>query len=341
MAAGAPPVSSRPGESDTDALLRVLSAGSRSFSLAGRLLKPSQRAAAAAVYAWCRRADDLIDDAPPGQAPLRLAMLRSELDALYAPGGPIATGAGGGEELALRAFAQIARERRIPRQYPDELVNGMEMDVLGQRYQSLADLKLYCYRVASTVGLMMCHVMGVKDDRALAPAAHLGVALQLTNISRDVLEDWHMGRLYLPLQWLPEAGPDLVRRLDAAGPHADPGELPTRWRPQITTAVRALLTTAERYYASADRGLLDLPLTSAAAIRSARWIYRGIGEQVWARDFDVWQGRAVVPTSTKLRLLGTSMLAELARLPLRIPRERGGHVPQRIIEDPAEVLAEG
>jgi phytoene synthase len=325
-----------------EALLRVLSAGSRSFSLAGRLLRPGQRAAAAAVYAWCRRADDAIDDAPEGEAPARLAMLRAELDALYAPDGPIATGSWarspGRDELALRAFAQIARERSIPRQYPDELVRGMEMDVVGQRYATVADLELYCYRVASTVGLMMCHVMGIKHDRALEPAAHLGVALQLTNIARDVLEDWHMGRLYLPQEWLGDAGPDLLARLQAAGPHADPGELPRRWRAEVTGATRRLLVLADRYYHSADGGLPDLPFTSAAAIRSARWIYRAIGTEVWRRDFDVWQGRAVVRTRRKLYLLGRSVALEGAWAPLRLRRTRGGKVPGRVIEDPREVL---
>ncbi|MCO4771035.1 MAG: phytoene/squalene synthase family protein [Deltaproteobacteria bacterium] len=342
MAAGGPTVEVRPGETDTEALLRVLSAGSKSFSLAGKLMRPSRRAAAAAVYAWCRRADDLIDDAPEGLAEERATQLRRELDALYGPGGPVDGGSWEGvegrDELALRAFAQIARERGIPRQYPDELVNGMEMDVRCHRYESAAELKLYCYRVASTVGLMMCHVMGVKDDRALEPAVHLGVALQLTNISRDVLEDWHMGRLYLPQEWLGDAGPDLLRRLEAAGPHGDPGELPRRWESEIRAATRRLLTTAERYYNSADRGLQDLPLTSASAIRAARWIYREIGAEVWRRDFDVWQGRAVVRTRRKAFLLGRSALLELAWAPLRLRRERGGRVPGRVIEDPAEAL---
>lgn len=351
MAAGAPSVETRPGESDTEALLRVLSAGSRSFSLAGRLLRPGTRAWAAAVYGWCRRADDLVDDAPPGTAPARVEQLFAELDGLYGVGGPVEAGSWTGveelrAELALRAFAQVARERRIPRQYPEELVRGMEMDLGGVVYETAADLELYCYRVASTVGLMMCHVMGIKDDRALEPAVHLGLALQMTNIGRDVLEDWGMGRLYLPQEWLGAAGPDLLARLDARGAEAVDGlkgagaavELPRRWEGEIRGAVRRLLRLADRYYNSADRGLQDLPFTSAAAIRAARWIYREIGSVVWRRDFDVWQGRAVVRRRRQAFLFGRSALLEVAWAPLRARRERGGRVPGRVIEDPRELL---
>jgi len=341
VAAGAPSVETRPGETDTEALLRVLSAGSRSFSLAGKLLRPGTRAWAAAVYGWCRRADDLVDDAPPGTAPARVEQLFAELDGLYGAGGPVEWGRWDGvddlrKELALRAFAQVARERRIPRQYPEELVRGMEMDLGGVVYETAADLELYCYRVASTVGLMMCHVMGIKEDRALEPAVHLGLALQMTNIARDVLEDWGMGRLYLPQEWLGATGPELLGRLERGGGDGAAGELPRR--AEVRDAVRRLLRLADRYYNSADRGLQDLPFTSAAAIRAARWIYREIGSVVWRRDFDVWQGRAVVRRRRQAFLFGRSALLEVAWAPLRARRERGGRVPTRVIEDPRELL---
>lgn len=337
MGAGAPPVRTLPGETDAQAALRVLAAGSKSFSLAGRLMTPATREAAAAVYAFCRRCDDQIDDAPVAEQPERLAGLRSELDVLYGPTGPIATGrwATGSpeeQELALRAFAQVARERGIPRQYPDELVNGMEMDVTGVRYRTLDDLLLYCYRVASVVGLMMCHVMGVKDDRALRPAAHLGIALQLTNISRDVLEDWGMGRLYLPDALLGDAADDLHAALAAGAP------LPREHEDTIRAAVQRLLDRADSYYASAERGLADLPLSSALAIRAARWIYWAIGDEVARRGCDVWQGRAVVSTGRKLRLLGGAVALEALRIPRRLRRRRGGRPPGAALERPSEVL---
>ena len=340
MAAGAPEVAARPGESDAAAALRILSAGSKSFSLAGRLMRPATREAAAAVYAFCRRCDDQIDDAPHGEQPARLALLRSEIDALYAADGPIATGRWSTPqpELALRAFAQVARERGIPRAYPDELVNGMEMDVHATRYEELDELLLYCYRVASVVGLMMCHVMGVKDDRALRPAAHLGIALQLTNISRDVLEDWHMGRLYVPASLLGAAAADLHARLDAAGAHADPGPLPDHARAAMAAAVQRLLDRADSYYASAEAGLADLPFSSALAIRAARWIYWAIGDEVAQRGYDVWPGRAVVSTRRKVALLGGAVGLELLRIPTRLTRRRGGRPPGAAIREPSEVL---
>src|SRR5690606_24146896 len=104
-------------------------------------------------------------------------------------------------------FAAIMRERGIPRRYPAELLAGLAMDAAGHRYEDAADLRLYCFRVAGVVGLMMSHVMGLADERALADAARLGIAMQLTNICRDVREDWARGRLYLPRALLERAGP--------------------------------------------------------------------------------------------------------------------------------------
>ena len=103
------------------------------------------------------------------------------------------------------ALQYIVRRYGIPAHYASELIEGMAMDVRGIRYANLRELLLYCYRVAGTVGLMMSHVMGLRDESALKHAADLGIAMQLTNIARDVTEDASMGRIYLPLDWLDEA----------------------------------------------------------------------------------------------------------------------------------------
>ncbi len=278
---------------------QILGARSKSFSLASRLLAPQVRAEASVLYAWCRRADDAVDspgDRATKQA--RLVRLEAELDAVFA-GAPQA-------DPILAGFQWVVRTRRIPEQYPRELVAGMRMDVTGARYDSLADLRLYCFRAAGTVGLMMAHVLGVSDARAYRHACDLGIAMQLTNICRDVHEDWSMGRLYVPLQLLTEAGaPDARDRLERGEPLG--GDL----RAPFARAVRRLLGEADRYYHSGDEGFLMLPLRSALAIRTARHLYAAIGEELSRRGHDVLAGRAVVPTRRKLALLLGAVLATL------------------------------
>ena len=183
---------------------RLISYHSKSFALAARLLPWASRRRALVVYAWCRRNDDAIDRTGPEDQQATLVRLRRELDAVYDDN---ETG-----DIVLDAFAAVVLGQHIPRHYPEELLAGMEMDARWRRYGSLSELLEYCYRVAGTVGLMMCHAMGVRDSHALQHAAHLGIAMQLTNICRDVLEDWHLGRIYLPfdllgtvgLEWLPD-----------------------------------------------------------------------------------------------------------------------------------------
>ncbi len=184
----------------------------------------------------------------------------------------------------LEGFRDVVRRRRIPRLWAEELVAGMAMDVGPVRYDSYADLLVYCYRVAGTVGLMMARVMGVTDERALYLAAKLGMAMQLTNICRDVVEDAGRDRVYLPSQLL-----------DGGTPYA----------------VSVLLRRADALYRSGDEGLPALPGRCAAAIRAARLIYADIGRVIAAREFDVHAGRAVVPRWRKL-WLSLRALAETA-----------------------------
>jgi len=266
---------------------RVLAEKSKSFALAGRVLGGEMRDRAAVVYAFCRRADDAIDLAPAGRHAEAIARLRSELDAVYG-------GRPAGDPV-LDAFAEVAQDCRIPLDYPAELIAGLEMDALGTRYATLGELQLYCYRVAGVVGLMMCHVLGLHHQRALPRAVHLGVAMQLTNICRDVAEDWQLGRLYLPADMLREEGaPGLASQLG--------GPFPAEARRPVARVVRRLLAEADCFYASADRGILDLPARGALAVRIARLVYAAIGEQLAAQGHDPLAGRAVVPRRKKLAL---------------------------------------
>ena len=248
---------------------RILRHHAKSFAWAARLLPAWCRRDAAAIYAWCRRCDDAVDHEPDPHAAARaVARLRGELDLIYGPDDDLA-------DPVLSGFRDVVRRRRLPRLYADELVEGMAMDVGCVRYQTYTELLVYCFRVAGTVGLMMARTMGVTDEEALWRAARLGMAMQLTNICRDVAEDAGRGRVYLPAE--------LLDRGSAA-------------------AVAELLRRADALYCSGDRGLRALPGRCAAAIRAARLIYADIGRVIAARGFDVGRGRAAVSRPRKLWL---------------------------------------
>jgi phytoene synthase len=235
----------------------VIAHHSKSFALASRLLGRSARDRAAVVYAWCRRADDAIDErgaATRDELAGALAGLAGDVDAVYR---------GAATEPVLAGFAEVVRSRAIPRSYPGELLAGLAMDATGVRYAAIDDVIGYAWRVAGVVGLMMCHVFGVAGDHALVPAAHLGIAMQLTNICRDVAEDWQRGRLYLP--------DDLLAAHGAGGLAGElGGALPASARPAIARARAELLALADRYYRSGDRGLAALPWRAALAGAAAR-----------------------------------------------------------------------
>ena len=281
----------------------VIAHHSKSFALASKLLPPEVRHDVVVLYAYCRRVDDAIDRASPRQQPQALARLHAELDEIY--GDVLAC------DPAAAAFQNVVRARSIPRAYPEELLAGMAMDVRALRYDTLDELLGYAYRVAGVVGLMMCHVMGVRSSQALRHAAHLGLAMQLTNIARDVAEDWQRGRLYLP------------RELLAGRGFSDLGvRLPEHARLAVAGAVAELLGRADAYYRSGEAGLCELSPRCALAVDAARLIYADIGRVLRAQACDPIAGRAVVSTPRKCWLLARACMRALARLPRtwRAPR---------------------
>src|SRR5690606_18104080 len=211
------------------------------------------------------RVDDAVDELPSDEARVALHELEQELEAVYA-------GAVQSEPL-VEAFRKVVHDLGIPKQYPMELLAGMRMDMEGATYHTVHDLWLYCYRVAGTVGLMMCHVMGVQDPRALRHAAHLGIAMQLTNICRDVVEDWNRQRVYLPSSLL--------------GHTLQTGKFPVARRDQFARAVECLLGDADCFYSSGERGLPYLPWRCAWAVAVARLVYAHIGCIIRTRGCDV------------------------------------------------------
>ena len=295
----------------------VIAHHSKSFALASRLLPKQVRDDAAVLYAWCRRVDDAVDT--PGADRQVIETLHRELELAYA---------GGAEDRLLAAFGEVVRARAIPRVYPAELLAGMAMDLDGARYSSLDELIQYAWRVAGVVGLMMTHLLGVDDEAALIPAAHLCIAMQLTNICRDVAEDWQRDRLYLPDELLAKHG--------AGGLMLELGKpLPAAAVAPLRNALRDLLALADRYYRSADRGLAALPWRAAFAIRSARDIYAAIGGQIARRDHDVTAPRAFVATSGKVGRVALAALRLPASGPRRIARRLAGRrhaIPTRVLE---------
>lgn len=282
---------------------------SKSFAMAARLLPRRNADEAAVLYAWCRRADDAVDLASREEAIRSLRRLRRELDDVYA-GRPLG-------EPVLRAFQRVVLERRVDRTYPEELLRGLQMDCDRSSYETFEDLLTYCYRVAGVVGLMMCPTLELRDSRALRCAAHLGMAMQLTNICRDVLEDWEMGRLYVPDAFLREAGVEgLASRLG--------GPFPLDAKRAMARAVQRLLREADAYYRSGERGLAALPWRCAFSIRTASRVYSAIGRRVERNGCDVTRGRAMVPTRAKLFLAALSFFGSAEDLParLRLARER-------------------
>ena len=246
---------------------KTIRAGSKSFSAAGLLLPKEAREGAYLLYSWCRYTDDMADEDTPS------------LD----------------RETAIDAFEYIFDRYEIPSHYARELQAGMEMDNKGIEYETLDDLMHYCYRVAGVVGLMMSHIIGVSDEKAMKNACDMGMAMQLTNISRDIIEDLGRGRVYIPHQWLREMN---LKREDISNKE--------HW-PKVYLLVLRLLNKADELYASGDRGLEYLHPRVSLSIRSARLIYSEIGQEIRRRGPKYFERRTVTTVWTKVKLIFKSL----------------------------------
>ena len=265
---------------DLAACRAMLNDGSRSFYAASLLLPGSVRRPATGLYAFCRVADDLIDRGDPAAA---LVVLHRRLDAIYA--------ARPEDRAEDRALAAVVQAHRVPRLLLDRLLEGFAWDAGGRSYEDLAALEAYAARVAGTVGAVMALLMGVRTPAALARACDLGVAMQMTNIARDVGEDARAGRLYLPLAWMRDAGIDADAFLRA--PSASPA---------LATVIERLLAAAAALYERADSGIAALPLSCRPGIFAARLLYAEIGHRVRRNGCDSVTTRARVTRSRKLAL---------------------------------------
>jgi len=275
----------------------MLRGGSRTFFAASHVLPRRVSEPATALYAFCRMADDAID--LEGGKMAALGRLRERLERAY-ENRPFPA-------AADRAFAEVVDRCGIPRALPEALLEGLAWDAQGRHYEDFSGLKDYAVRVAGAVGVMMSVLMGARAPQTLARACDLGVAMQLTNIARDVGEDAREGRLYLPLRWLRSAGID-----------------PETWlaRPVFSEALSAvvqrLLIEADILYERSVAGIAELPLACRPGIYAARLLYAEIGREIERSGFDSISRRAVVTARRKAVLLTRSMAA-VAVLP-----DRGG-----------------
>jgi phytoene synthase len=274
-----------------------IAAHSRSFYLSSLLLPKRVRHAAWALYAFCRRADDAVDE--QGDGLTQVAALRERVNTVYTS---IETGGDPPPHEIDRAYAWVARRYRIPRALPAALLDGMEMDARGTRYRTFEDLYVYCFRVAATVGLMMTRIMGWSRDDAFFRAADLGIGMQLTNIARDVGEDARRGRVYLPDELLAACGTNSDEVL-AATVAGEP----------LRKAVRQLLARAALHYAAADRGVPLLPRSVRIAIASSRHIYAAIGDDLERHGCDSVTRRAHTSGAKKIALVMRSLPSLLSR----------------------------
>ncbi|MEM6664611.1 MAG: phytoene/squalene synthase family protein [Pseudomonadota bacterium] len=291
-------------EQDLDHCRDAIRHGSKSFYAASRLLPARVRDQALALYAFCRMADDAVDLVDAKTA--AVASLRARLDRAYS-GKPA-------NDPVERAFTRMAEAVDLPRELPDALIEGFDWDAEGRRYQTLSDVRAYSARVASAVGAMMSVLMGVRDRDALARACDLGVAMQLTNIARDIGEDAQEGRLYLPIDWFDEAGVDVDAFL--ASPAHD--------RP-IGAMAKRLLAEATRLYHRSEAGIAILPRRCRPGIYAARYIYAGIGGRIRAAGFDSVTKRARTSLTEKLGLVALSYSAAAADAVM--PRSAVLHAP--------------
>lgn len=269
----------------------VLSKHARSFRWGAFFLSERVFNEAALIYSFCRLVDDTADLADDrAKAKCALAQIRAETDGRAEP------------RPLIAAFRALLLKRRGDLQPALDLITGAELDLGKVELKNQQELLQYCYYVAGTVGLMMCVVLDIRTRSAEPFAIDLGLAMQITNICRDVREDAQMGRVYVPAEWLGRHGIHPSDLLE--------GRVSSR---QLEPVLREMLALSETYYQSADSGMRFIPFRQRLGIVVASRLYRAIGLHVRYRAFRVMEGRIYVPWYYKVAWTAWS-LVELARL---------------------------
>lgn len=250
---------------------RVAAHHSKSFYMASGLLPEEKRSAARALYAFCRTVDDIVDEGSVVGRDAELDYWRGVAQGILHPRS---------DDLVAQAWADTRSRYHIPARYALQLIDGVARDLTQTRYKSFDDLATYCYGVASTVGLMSMYIVGFKSNEALPYAIKLGVALQLTNILRDVGEDYRNGRIYLPKDELKLFG---ISESDLAR-----GAVDDKWR----AFMKFQIQRARELYAESEKGIKFLERDGQLAIGAASTFYQGILDAIEANDYDVFSKRA-------------------------------------------------
>lgn len=273
--------------------------GSKSFYFATRFFPPDLARAAHAVYWFCRYTDDLVDECET------LQQGRHDLECWTEALQDAVKRGGHSNHAVLTTFLHTVAEHEIPLEYAFELIEGMRMDLNATRYRNFEELRLFCYRVASVVGLMMCHVIGFEDrddrTRALPHAIDLGIAMQLTNILRDIREDLQRGRIYLPSDEMEQFGYS-ERQLNAH----------VRDEP-FHRLMQFQVERARLYYQRGNAGIGMLNKRGRFAVKVASDVYREILVRVERSGFNVFEQRAVVPPAQKYWLTARNMALPMMR----------------------------
>ncbi len=258
----------------------ITSTNSKTFSMATRLLPAEKRRAMCALYAFCRKSDDMVD-CSENDAEERLAAWRRK----------ILTPESSLQDLVTIAWTDTCFRYRIPLRYAEQLLDGVGQDLHQKRYRTFEEVVRYAYGVASTVGLMSMHIIGFAGEQAIPYAIKLGIALQLTNILRDIGEDWANGRLYLPMDEMATFG---LSETDLAK-----GEIHDRWR----AFLRFQIERNHHLYAEANPGIALLDKDGRFAVAAASDLYRAILNDIERHDYDVFRRRAHVNAWSKVRKL--------------------------------------
>ena len=270
-------------DADYERCAQVTRRSRSSFYYAFILLPPERRRALHAVYAFCRFIDDIADDESVREPALLLKRWREELDHVYA---------GTPTRALSRALADSARRFNIPRGLFEEIINGVEMDLSRKRYQSWEELRPYCYRVASALGLICIEIFGYRNPSAKLYAENLGLALQLTNILRDVREDAARGRIYIPLE-------DLARFKVS-----EQEILGGVYSPNFVSLMDFEAKRAQELYAAARRALAPEDRATLLTAEAMRLIYAALLEQIIKSNYRVLDRRHSLSAPHKLYLVG-------------------------------------
>ena len=253
---------------------RITSEYSQSFYFASALLPEEKRSAVRALYAFCRTVDDIVDESTDTERETQLDYWRRMVEAA----------AFSEDDLVAAAWADTITRYHIPRHYALQLIDGVARDLVQARYQTFDELATYCYGVASTVGLMSMYIVGFHSSDAVPYAIKLGVALQMTNILRDVGEDYQTGRLYLPREELAFYG---IREPDIAQ-----GRVTDNWR----QFMKFQIDRTRQLYEASWEGVKMLEREGQFAIGAASVFYQGILDEIEKNDYDVFTRRASLST---------------------------------------------